>query len=259
MLGNLKEKIEAIIFVSGKSIEIKDIAEKLQISTKETLKYVKELQECYSNDCGIHLLMFNNKLQFSSNPNYADCVESVLNPIKERELTRTMMEVAAIIAYKQPVTKSEIEEIRGVNSDYAVGILINNNIIEVIGRKDAVGKPLLFGTTDEFLKRFQISSVDDLPDYEQLLERIKILQPENTSDLYHKDTYVPTEQELIDEEERRKTQKEIKKSIETGIKVELPMVKVSKHIKEKANAPQEGLEDGDIPDFLKDETNLQKY
>lgn len=254
-MKNIKEKIEALLFVSGKPIEIKDIAEKLEIPDKKVLEYVKELQNYYSGDCGIHLLVFNKKVQFSSNPAYSNFIESVLNPIKERELSKTMMEVAAIIAYKQPITKSEIEEIRGVNSDYAIGILSGNSIIEVVGRKDAVGKPLLFGTTDEFLKRFQISSIDDLPDYEQLLERIKILQPERT-DLYHKDTYIPTDEELKSEEKRKLKQLEIN-NLQTNAE---ELIK-PKDKKSKKSAGVETLKTGaeEIPDFLKDEKNLQKF
>jgi len=247
------KQIEAIVFVSGKSIEVKDIAEKLGVSQKIILENVKVLQKHYCGDCGIHLLLFNNKLQFCSNPNYSASVESVLNPIKERELTKTMLEVAAIIAYKQPITKSEIEEIRGVNSDYAVGILSENNLIEVKGRKDAVGKPLLFGTTDEFLKRFQISDISDLPDYEQLLERIRVLQPALESNLYHKDSYVPTEEEIKKEQEAALRREKFNKELQKDIKISLPEKK-----KSSRRGSLETVEE-DIPDFLKNEKNLRKF
>ena len=82
----------------------------------------------------------------------------------------------AIIAYQQPITKAEIELVRGSSSDYAIQILLSHNMIEVVGRKDAVGKPLLFGTTDEFLKRFELQSLDDLPKYEELLEQIQVIK-----------------------------------------------------------------------------------
>ena len=183
--------IESIVFVSGNAITIKDIAEKLQVEEKEILKCVKELQEKYSGDNGIHLLMFNKKIQFCSNPKYANEVSSVLNPIKERELSRSMLEVAAIIAYKQPVTRIDLEDIRGVNSEYVVQKLLELNMIEPVGRKDAVGKPVLFGTTDEFLKRFQISSLDELPDYEELLTKIQLIHGNDKADdyLYSKEVY----------------------------------------------------------------------
>ena len=161
-LEKLTNIIESILFVSGTQVAISDIAEKLEVSDKDILKAVETLQEKYSGDSGVQLLKFNKKLQFCSNPTYSEEVSSVLNPIKERELSKSMLEVAAIIAYKQPVTRIDLEEIRG-NSEYAVQKLLELGVIEPVGRKDAVGKPVLFGTTDKFLKRFQISSLDELP------------------------------------------------------------------------------------------------
>jgi len=81
----------------------------------------------------------------------------------------------AIIAYKQPITKPEVEQVRGVDSGYAIQILLDFKLIEVVGRKDAIGKPLLYGTTDEFLKRFELQSIEDLPEYDELLERIQVI------------------------------------------------------------------------------------
>ena len=100
-------------------------------------------------------------------------VEAVLNPIKEKELTNAMLETLAIIAYKQPVTRIEVEEIRSVDCTYSVQNLMRLGLIEVVGRKETIGKPLLFATTDDFLKRFSISDITDLPDYETLLEKLQ--------------------------------------------------------------------------------------
>ena len=182
--------IESILYVSGTQVAIADIAEKLELSEKEIAEAVKELKEKYSGDSGIQLLQFNKKLQFSSNPQYADDVSAVLNPIKEKELSKSMLEVAAIIAYKQPVTRIDLEEIRG-NSEYAVQKLLELGVIEPVGRKDAVGRPVMFGTTDKFLKRFQISSLDELPDYEDLINKIQLIHGNNDNEsyLYKKDEY----------------------------------------------------------------------
>lgn len=185
-MENLKQTIEAILFVAGDSVALYDIAEKLEVSQEEILQAVKELQEDKKNaGAGIQVLIFNDKAQLSSNPNYSDKIAEVLNPIKEKALTKAVLEVCAIIAYKQPVTRLEVDNIRGVNSDYAINMLIENNLIEVVGRKDAVGKPLLFGTTDNFLKKFDLSSLNDLPDYEELLERIKVLHEPQDSSLFN--------------------------------------------------------------------------
>ena len=173
---NLKDIVLSILFVAGEGIEKSFIAEKLNLTEKELDKVVVELEETYSGDNGIHIIKFKNKIQLSSNPAYADYISEVLNPIREKSLTRAALETLAIIAYKQPITKLEIEDIRRVNCDYAVQILVDQNMIEVVGRKDAVGKPLLFGTTENFLKRFNLRDLADLPDYDGLLERIKVIE-----------------------------------------------------------------------------------
>lgn len=194
-MENLKNIIESVLFVSGDAVQIKDISEKLGVSDKQVLDAAKELQDKYAEESGIKLLIFNKKLQFCSNSKYAEEVSNVLNPIKERELSKSMLEVAAIIAYKQPVTRIDLEELRGSNSEFALQNLLKLGVIEVVGRKDTVGKPVLFGTTDEFLKRFQISSLEDLPDYDELMDKIvKLRSPTNDSSyLFEKDEYVEGE------------------------------------------------------------------
>lgn len=222
--------IESILFVSGTQVAIADIAEKLEVTEKQILSAVKELQEKYSDESGIQLLSFNKKLQFCSNPNYAEEVSSVLNPIKEKELSKSMLEVAAIIAYKQPVTRIDLEEIRG-NSEYAVQKLLELGVIEPVGRKDAVGKPVLFGTTDKFLKRFQISSLDELPDYEDLINKIQLIHGNKQEEdyLYHKDVYV-------DESEVAETAVTVDEKATNEEDFDLP-----------------DIEDEEIPDFLQGE------
>lgn len=184
-----KEKLinvlEAILFASGKEVEIDFLLEKLQISRVAFEKALKSLQDKYSGDCGINVIKFKNKLQFATNSKYIDDVAEVLNPIREKELTKAMLETLSIIAYKQPITRLEIEEIRGVDCTYAVQTLSKMNMIEVVGKKDAVGKPLLFGTTDEFLKRFSLSDLSDLPSFESLTDRIQtIATPGGDSQLF---------------------------------------------------------------------------
>ncbi len=200
-MENLKKIIEAVIFVSGNPISAKDIAEKLYCTEKEVMQCAKELQEKYTADSGVNLLIYNNKLQFCSNPKFADAVSSVLNPIRERELSRSMLEVAAIIAYKQPVTRLDLERIRGVSSEYAVQTLLKLGIIEITGRRDTIGKPAEFGTTDEFLKRFQIGSLEELPDFEEMMNKINSEVKEESNYLYKKDTYTPEDKSLALDEE----------------------------------------------------------
>ena len=184
MIKNLDKILEAILFVAGDPVEISFLCEKLQLSKKEIDKVIEKVTEKYSGESGIHLLNFKNKLQFSSNPKYVDEVAEVLNPIREKELSRAMLETISIIAYKQPITRLEVEEIRGVDSTYALQNLGRMKLVTVVGRKDAVGKPLLFGTTDEFLKRFSLKSVEELPDFDALTERIKTIMPSSSQQLF---------------------------------------------------------------------------
>lgn len=216
----LDEILESLLLVSGGGLKTEEIAEHLEIKTSEVNASVKRLKEKYSGKCGIHLLTYNGKVQFASNPSYSDVIACVLNPIRERDLSTAALETIAIIAYRQPVTRLEIEQIRGVNSEYTVQMLLKNNLIEVVGRKEAVGKPLLFGTTDEFLKRFQLESISDLPDYETLLESIKVIGGESESKSIYNEFEIPDE--------------------EKGDDADL--------------LPSEE----EVPDFLKDEDGLQK-
>jgi segregation and condensation protein B len=199
---NLDEIVFSVLFVAGEGIEKNFIAEKLGLTEKEVDSAIKNLQEKYSHDAGVHIITYKNKVQLASNPAYADYIGEVLNPIREKTLTKAALETLAIIAYKQPITKLEIEEIRGVNNcDYAIQILVDQGVIEVVGRKDAVGKPLLFGTTDAFLKRFNLQDLADLPDYESLLDRIKVIEDgsqQPKSDSLYNEFKLPDEEELPD-------------------------------------------------------------
>ena len=190
-METLASIIESILFVSGDAVSVRDIAEKLCLPDKQIMEEAEKLQrEKYNEDSGIHLLIFNKKLQFGTNKNNADSVATVLNPIKERELSRSMLEVAAIIAYKQPVTRMDLEEIRNCSCEYALQNLLKLGVVEVVGSKDSIGHPALFGTTDYFLKRFQISSLDELPDYNGLIEKIRLLHgTDESSYLFQKDVY----------------------------------------------------------------------
>ena len=183
-MENLVNIIEAVLFASGKAVAIKDISEKLGVSENKVKDALTVLKERYTVEGGIQLLEFNKKAQLASNPVYKDSIAAVLNPIREKELTRTILECAAIIAYKQPITRTEIEMLRGVSSDYGVNALVDLGLIYPCGRKDAIGHPVLFATTDEFLKRFKLNSLEDLPDYDQLMAAIARPDDERDSYLY---------------------------------------------------------------------------
>ena len=242
-MEKLTNIIEAILFASGKGIAISDIADKLGVTEGAVKKSLHEIAERFSGDSGIQLLEFNKKAQLASNPAYKDGVAAVLNPIREKELTRTILECAAIIAYKQPITRTEIEMLRGVNSDYGVNALLELKLIYPCGRKDAIGHPVLFGTTDEFLKRFKLNSLEDLPDYDELMAAIS--RPDEARDSY---LYMRDEWEAIDAEGTS--------TLGSENSEEPPAAKPK-----KAEKPEEVVEGGyEIPDFLKglDDTDIVK-
>lgn len=186
-MENIDNIVEAIIFASGSPIAKADIVDKVPDLTHQKLNSViKTLQKRYSGDSGVVLLEFNGKLQFSSNPIYGDIVADVLTPLKEKELTRTLLEVLSTVAYKQPITRLEIDDMRGgTNSEYALSGLLKAGLVQAVGRKDTVGRPLLYGTTDEFLKKFGLTDITDLPDYSEVLERLMLIEAPISDSLFH--------------------------------------------------------------------------
>lgn len=205
-MDNLDKVLEGILFLSGDGIDKGQIMEKLQITPKQLDKAIETLKKKYDENCGINFITYKDKLQLCGNPKFADDVSVVLNPIRERSLTRATLEVMAIIAYKQPVTRIDVQDIRGMNSDYALQTLLNYKLIEVVGRKDAVGKPLLFGTTDLFLRHFGIDDLNQLPDYEEIMKDIE--QIEKTNTLYNEFDIPADEEQSNNQQNENNTQRD---------------------------------------------------
>lgn len=196
-IADITRIIEGVLFVSGDGVDRDEFKRIYDLSDKELNKCLDTLKEKYNENSGVNIISYKNKIQMCSNPALADNIAEILNPIRERSLTKSALETIAIIAYKQPITRTEIEQIRGVNCDYAIQLLQKNNLIEIVGRKDAVGKPLLFGTTEDFLKRFELDSLESLPNYKELLDRIRVIHSEGDS-LYREFT-IPDEDESSNE------------------------------------------------------------
>lgn len=164
MENNYKAQIEAILFTMGESVEINKIANALEIKPGQVKKIVKEMQsELESNDRGIKIIELDGAYQMCSKPEMYETLIKIAKQPKRQVLTEVLMETLSIIAYKQPITKSEIERIRGVKSDFSVNKLVEYMLVEEVGRMDTPGRPLLFGTTEEFLRRFGVESSDNLP------------------------------------------------------------------------------------------------
>ncbi len=183
-MDNLEQVVEAIIFSAGNVITKKDILSKLpeDVKRKDLNKAIRRLSKKYSGKAGIHLTVMENDVQFTSNPDYGDIVADVLRVTKEKELSKVLLEVLSIIAYMGPITKTQIEDIRNTNSEYAVSALCRFDLIYPCGRADTLGRPTLYKTTHKFLQKFGLKSLKDLPDKEEVLKRLKDLNPVEKSD-----------------------------------------------------------------------------
>lgn len=164
-------KLEAVLFASGESISEDKLCAVLGIDKSELTEVAKKLADYYDYERrGIKLLKLDNKYQLCSRAEYGREVRNALETRRRPTLTPSALEVLAIVAYKQPVTKAYIEQIRGVDSDYTVGSLVDKALIEPCGRLDVPGRPILYRTTENFLRSFGISSLGMLPKLSAMLE-----------------------------------------------------------------------------------------
>ena len=162
--GTMAGRIEAILFVAGEAVSVKDLAKALRISEQELARHLNELSDEYDyRQRGFLLKRFGENVQLATRPLYSEDVVRLLQPVQQQSLSQAAMETLAVVAYKQPVTRAEVEQIRGVKCDYSLQSLMNKGMIQEIGRKDTIGRPILFGTTDGFLSHFGIRSLEDLP------------------------------------------------------------------------------------------------
>jgi len=156
--------VEAILFTMGESVEIKRLAQALGYDEETVRNVVNALRERYEDESfGVQILELDGAFQMCTKPSMYESIIKIAKVPKKYVLTDVMLETLSIIAYKQPITKQEIENIRGVNSDHSVNKLLEYNLICEVGRKNAPGRPCLFGTTEEFLRNFGIASLDELP------------------------------------------------------------------------------------------------
>lgn len=163
-LEKLKGAIEAILFAMGDSVEAEKLAQAIGHDTASTERLLHRMMDEYDReDRGIRIIEMEHSYQLCTKTEYYEYLIRVAKQPKKLVLSDVALETLSIIAYKQPVTKAEIEKIRGVKSDHAVNKLIEYNLVMELGRLDAPGKPVLFGTTEEFLRSFGVHSLDELP------------------------------------------------------------------------------------------------
>lgn len=160
----LKGKIEAILFAGGDAIALERIAQVLGLRTYAVEELVAQLQEKYNTPkSGIHLLVLENSAQFCTNPAFIQPVREALELKRNTPLSQAAMEVLAVVAYNQPVTKAFVEQVRGVDCSGVIGSLVQKGLLEERGRMELPGRPLLYGTTENFLRCFGLSSIGELP------------------------------------------------------------------------------------------------
>lgn len=171
VIGSLEAAIEAILYAAGYPISYTKLSDVLGISVKEVKKLVRLMVEKYNsaeNDHGITLLSFEDSCQFCTKEQYAPYIREALGIRRGGNLSASSMEVLAIVAYNQPVTRAFIDTVRGVDSAYAVSSLLDKELIAATGRLDAPGRPMLYGTTEKFLRVFGINSLSELPEVGEL-------------------------------------------------------------------------------------------
>lgn len=159
-----KTVIEAVLFAMGGSVEVKALAAAIEQDVETTRNYTRSLAAEYDEEKrGMKIIELDQAFQMCTRPDYYENLIRVAAQPVRYTLTDAMLETLSIIAYKQPVTRIEIEKIRGVKSDHAVNKLVEYDLVEEVGRLNAPGRPILFGTTEEFLRRFGVNGIDDLP------------------------------------------------------------------------------------------------
>ena len=161
----LESIIEAILFTMGDSVEVSKIASAIEQDVPTTEKLIHNMMDKYQKEeRGIRIIELDHAYQLCSKPEMYEYLIRIAKQPKKHVLTDVLLETLSIIAYKQPVTKQEIDKIRGVKSDHAVNKLVEYNLVQELGRLDAPGRPIVFGTTEEFLRNFGVDSTDNLPE-----------------------------------------------------------------------------------------------
>lgn len=156
--------IESLLFVSGDAVPIEKIAAFLDMDIRDAKKLLEELIDIFDFERrGIQIIKINDSYQLATRSEYGEYIEDFFGSDEKQTLSQAVLETLSIIAYRQPITRMDIEMVRGVKCAYAVNVLIGRKLIKEVGRMDTPGKPILYGTTDIFLKSFGLSSLEDLP------------------------------------------------------------------------------------------------
>lgn len=165
----IKSALESILFVWGDPVEAKSLSDLFDVPASEIIRCFRELAEDYEErGSGLAIREMDKSFQLCTNPENDDYIQRICTPVKNKRLSQPSLEVLAIVAYKQPVTKSQIDNIRGIRCDRVLETLIAKGLVEERGRSSSIGRPYLYGTTNEFLKLFGFESLKDLPEIEDI-------------------------------------------------------------------------------------------
>lgn len=179
----IKSAFESMLFVWGEPLDVKTAAEVFNMNWKDAHDYFLELKEEYEQEGrGIRIVEVNKSFQFVTEAENSVYIERLCTPVKEKRLSQSALEVLAIIAYKQPITKGEIDSIRGIKSDRVIEGLMKKELIREGGRSTSIGRPILYKTTDAFLKHFGFETLKDLPDIENIETAVMAEEPEDEVD-----------------------------------------------------------------------------
>lgn len=174
----IKSALESMMFIWGEPLDTKTVSELFDISKQDAYDYFKELQEEYEQEGrGIVIREVNKAFQYVTREENAEYIERLCTPVKVKRLSQSALEVLAIIAYKQPVTKGEIDAIRGIKSDRVVEGLMKKDLIFEKGRANTIGRPILYATTDTFLKNFGFTSLKELPEIDDIESAVNYEEP----------------------------------------------------------------------------------
>ena len=206
-IANIESAIEAILYAAGYPVKYTKISEVLGLEVKDVKTMIEHMAESYNKEDsprGINLLMFEETCQFCTKEVYAPYIREALGIKRGGNLSASSLEVLAVVAYNQPVTRAYVDTVRGVDSSYAMNSLIDKGLIEACGRLDAPGRPMIYMTTEKFLRVFGINSLEDLPQTESLedlakneaegiiVENLPIKEKEETDDSEEKEKFIDT-------------------------------------------------------------------
>ncbi|NLY44525.1 MAG: SMC-Scp complex subunit ScpB [Tissierella sp.] len=172
-IREIKSIIESLLFVWGDPLTVEDIANILELNEDEVTQLMEEIIDDFDfNRRGLRIIKANSTYQLSTRPEHFQWIRKLNHTKPNKSLSNAAMETLSIIAYRQPIIKSEIDNIRGVKSDRSIETLMEKNLVMELGRLERIGRPIIYGTTNDFLRLFSLESLEDLPDLEEMVERI---------------------------------------------------------------------------------------